>query len=346
MDIAFIIPKRVNRGPVLVVLELVRQLLLHNHHCKVYYMDEGGELSFPCETEYLSFSQTIDFNRYDIVHTHGIRPDMYAFYHKPLSCKAKLVSTMHNYILRDLAYEYNKVVAQVFGRVWLWSLKCHDKIVTLSQDALGYYRSFLPESKLAYVYNTRSLDHTKVLPQALREQIIAFKGDSFLIGANAILTKRKGIDQLIKVLPGLPFCKLLVVGEGKEKIGLENLCVEMGVTDRVLFLGYQEDAYRFLPYYDLFAMPSRSEGFGLTILEAAQYHKRLLCSDVPIFRELLTEKETVFFTLENEESLRKAILYLKDHPEKGDCLYERYEQYFSPECFYRGYEKIYNSLLD
>ena len=345
MDIAYIIPKKVNRGPILVVLDLVRQLLLYGHRCTVFYMDEGDELCFPCNTEYLSFSKSIDFNRYDIVHTHGLRPDLYVFYHKPLSCKAKFVSTMHNYILRDLVYEYNNVVAQVFGRIWLWCLKRHDKIVTLSQDSLNYYRSFFPLSRLAYVYNTRSVDLTKILPSALSRQILAFKGDSFLIGVNAILTRRKGIDQLIRVLPELSFCKLLIVGDGKEKSFLERLCVEKGVSDRVLFAGYHEDAYRFLPYYDLFAIPSRSEGFGLTILEAAQYHKRLLCSDLPIFRELLTDKEADFFSLENEASLSRAILHLKDHPEKGDCLFNRYEKYFSPECFGRAYEQIYLSLL-
>lgn len=345
MDIAFIIPKKINRGPVLVVLELVRQLLLHDHLCTVYYLDEGGDLSFPCKTIPISFSRSIDFNRHDIVHTHGLRPDLYAFRHKPASCRARLVTTMHNYMIRDLAYEYNWLTAQVFGRVWLWALRRHDRIVTLSRDALEYYRSFLPADKLCYVYNTRSLDPLQELSAPEKEQILRFKGSGILIGANAILTRRKGLDQLIDVLPDLPHYKLAIAGEGKARRELERQCVARGVADRVLFLGFRENAYRYLPCYDLFAIPSRSEGFGLTILEAALYRKRLLCSDIPIFRELLTEKEAVFFTLEDKASLRKAIESLAVQPEKGDFLWERYEQYFSPDCFYQAYEKVYHSLL-
>lgn len=346
MDIAFIIPRKINRGPVLVVLELVRQLMLHDHHCIVYYLDEGEELAFPCETVRISLSRSIDFNRYDIVHTHGIRPDVYAFMHKPASCRAKLVSTMHNYMIRDLAYEYNEFTAQVFGRLWLWALKRHDKIVTLSRDALAYYRSFFPEEKLAYVYNTRTLDQSQELSVLEKAQILNFKTGSFLIGANAMLTKRKGLDQLVSVLPDLPRCKLVIVGDGKEKQNLEQLCVKKKVADRVLFLGYQTEAYRYLPYYDLFAIPSRSEGFGLTVLEAALYHKPLLCSDIPIFRELLPGDEAAFFKLEDLQSLKVAIDSLIEHPEKGDLLYRHYERCFSPSCFCAAYEKIYHSLLN
>lgn len=346
MDIAFIIPKKVNRGPVLVVLELVRQILLHGDRCTVYYLDKGEELAFPCETVHVPFSRSIDFDRYDIVHTHGLRPDLYAFRHKPKHCRARLVSTMHNYILRDLVYEYNWLVAQIFGRLWLQILRRHDKIVTLSKDALAYYRSYLPQNKLDYVYNTRSLDKQQGLSSAEEEQILAFKAGHVLIGANAVLTDRKGLDQLVSVLSGLPRYKLVIVGDGKARENLERLAIQNHVADRVLFLGYKKDAYRYLPYYDLFAIPSRSEGFGLTILEAALYHKRLLCSDIPIFRELLTEREAAYFTLEDQESLRKAILLLAEHPEMGDSLYRIYEHRFSPDCCYQAYLKVYHSLLD
>ena len=84
MNIAYIIPKRINAGPILVVQELVKQMILHGHSCIVFYFDEGQEINFLCSTKKISFSQRIDFNSYDIIHTHGLRPDLYIFLHKPV----------------------------------------------------------------------------------------------------------------------------------------------------------------------------------------------------------------------------------------------------------------------
>jgi thymidylate synthase len=57
--------------------------------------------------------------------------------------------------------------------------------------------------------------------------------------------------------------KLIIMGDGKERARFEQMTHELGIDERVLFAGMQKDAFRFLPYYDIYAMPSRSEGFPL-----------------------------------------------------------------------------------
>lgn len=89
MKIAYIIPKLVNKGPIIVVQELVQQMITHGHECYVYFFDEGQEISPPCKTQKISFFESIDFNKFDIIHTHGLRPDLYVFIHKPHKCKSK-----------------------------------------------------------------------------------------------------------------------------------------------------------------------------------------------------------------------------------------------------------------
>ena len=88
MHIAYIVPKLANKGPVIVVLELVRQMLRHGHTCKVFYFDPEQEIQFPCPVERITFSHAIDFRPFDIIHTHGLRPDCYVFVHKPRHCRA------------------------------------------------------------------------------------------------------------------------------------------------------------------------------------------------------------------------------------------------------------------
>ena len=350
MKIAYIIPKPAFKGPIMVVHDLVVQMQAHGHQCVVYAFELGSEVSFPCSVEYISFYKSIDFDAYDIVHTHCFRPDLYGFLHKPKKCRAKLITTMHNYILRDLAYEYNSLIACTMGRFWIGCLSRFDRVVTLSHDAQTYYHAYLPDSNLCYVYNTRDLRDLNLSGEDVsaeeRDLIMDFKGSDKLIGVNAVLTDRKGIDQLISVLPRMAGYKLLIVGDGKSRSSLEKLSIDLQVQERVMFWGYRKNAYRFLPYYDFFAMTSRSEGFGLTILEAALYRKKLICSDIPIFRELLPGNEACFFSLENLDALLNAFKQAEKDSLMGDRLFERYQSAFSPRCFYDNYFAVYQKIIN
>lgn len=345
MKIAYIVPKLANKGPVNVVQELVKQMMLHHHVCVVYYLDEGNEVNFSCPTIRIRFGERIPFDSFDIVHTHGLRPDTYVFFHKPLRCKAKFVTTMHNYVIQDFSYQYNKWTAYTAGNLWMYALCRHDKIVTLSKDAERYYKKWFPSSKLTFAYHTRDIPANGLVADEEKQQVISFKGNSILIGVNAALTEVKGIDQVINVLPYLESYKLLIVGDGKSKESLQRLSQKMGVENRVLFMGYKKDAYRFLPLYDIYALPSRSEGFGLTLLEAAIYHKNVICSNIPLFREIVDDTQVAFFDLENSESLANAIIKATKLKSFGENLYKQYELKYSPDCFYNRYLNIYLSLI-
>lgn len=370
MNIAYIVPKLAQKGPVIVVYELVCQMMAHGHNCTVFHFDEGpDELGFPCQTRRISLwggraavggTGGLDFNRFDIVHSHGLRPDVYIFLHRP--CKparshARCITTLHNYVFADLGYQYNRLTAFLAGRAWLAALRRHDTVVTLSQDALRYYRRFLPEAKLTYAYNTRRLpnDAGQDGPPPLTEAEIA-EATSFatdkeprqapcLIGVHVQLTARKGIDQLLRVLPQLPDHRLLVIGDGPARKELERLSAAKGVSGRVRFLGYRPDAGRYLPLYDLYALPSRSEGFPLALLEAAAQGVAVVCSKLPVFEELVTANEAAFFELENPDSLRAAILEATARKaELARNLHARYRAAFSPEHFYTRYLEIYESV--
>lgn len=395
MKIAYIVPKLAQRGPVIVVRELVAQMMAHGHECAVFYFDEGpDELDFPCVTRRISWrtgrgegraadggTGGLDFNRFDIVHSHGLRPDAYILLHKP--CKparshARCITTLHNYVFDDLRYQYNRLTALLAGRAWLAALRRHDTIVTLSRDALQYYSHYLPAGKLTYAYNTRRLPAAAQDLQPLSEAEIAEatafpvaaaekaddtartqpKAESaarnaaqtpiqprpYLIGVHAQLTGVKGIDQLLRVLPQLPDHRLIIIGDGRERTALEHLAAEKGVAGRVRFLGYRPNAWRYLPLYDLYALPSRSEGFPLALLEAAAHGSAVVCSDLPVFKELVTENEAAFFASENPDSLREAILKATARKaELAQQLHARYLAAFSPDHFYERYLEIYEA---
>ena len=86
-----------------------------------------------------------------------------------------------------------------------------------------YYSRILFWKKLDFAYNTRSLPEDVSLTQEEQRVILDFKGNDCLIGVNALLTFRKGVDIVIRALPALPGYKLFIVGDGKEKGHLEKI---------------------------------------------------------------------------------------------------------------------------
>ncbi len=104
------------------------------------------------------------------------------------------------------------------------------------------------------------------------------------------LQKRKGQDQLIRVLPQLrvaiPEVLYAIVGDGEERQALEALARECDVAEHVQFLGGMEDT-RLRECYqqcDLFVLPNRevdgdTEGFGMVLLEAQACGKAVVAGD-------------------------------------------------------------------
>jgi N-acetyl-alpha-D-glucosaminyl L-malate synthase BshA len=90
--------------------------------------------------------------------------------------------------------------------------------------------------------------------------------------------KVKRISDVIKVFYNIQKempAKLMMVGEGPEKEPAEQLCIELGIEDKVVFFGNSHEIDRILCYSDLFILPSETESFGLAALEA-------MASGVPV----------------------------------------------------------------
>lgn len=83
--------------------------------------------------------------------------------------------------------------------------------------------------------------------------------------------KVKRIPDVIKIFHKIQKkipAKLVMVGEGPEKEKAELLCEELGIMDKVIFLGNSNQIDKILCFSDLFLLPSETESFGLAALEA------------------------------------------------------------------------------
>lgn len=108
--------------------------------------------------------------------------------------------------------------------------------------------------------------------------------------------------------------KLIMVGEGPEKEAAEYLCKQLGLTDKVLFLGNSNEIDRILCFTDLFLLPSETESFGLAALEAMINRVPVISSNTGGIPEV--NKHGVSGYLSNvgniDDMAKNAVTILKD----------------------------------
>jgi len=349
MKIAFIIPSLIKTGPILVVKYIISHIK-NKADIDVYYFDNNIGIDFDCSTYKINFNDTIDFNKYDIIHSHGYRPDKYIWKNRK-NIKGKTVSTIHCDIRFDLRYTYNIIISWIFRWIWLFYIRSHDKIVAISNSLItNYYNYYFSEKKLIYIYNGISLkeiDKYSYIDINDKKLINMIKKNKFkIIGTNAVLTKRKGLQYIISILPLIPDYVFFILGDGKEKEKLSRLAIRFGVADRCYFLGFKNNAIAYLQYYDIYVMPSISEGFGLSLIEAASVKKSCVCSNINVFRELFTDDEVTFCDPKNKQSLKNAIeeAYIM-RTQKGKKVYERTINNYTIEIMGDRYFNLYKSII-
>ena len=95
MKIAYFVPSLDAKGPIFVVKSLSDLLIKREHEIIVYYFDEKEQIKFNCKTEKIAMNQKIDFDYFDILHSHCLRPDIYLSKWKKHIKHAKIISTLH-----------------------------------------------------------------------------------------------------------------------------------------------------------------------------------------------------------------------------------------------------------
>ncbi len=121
--------------------------------------------------------------------------------------------------------------------------------------------------------------------QAAREQTRRELGieNCFVAGNVGRLCYQKNQSFLLEVLAELvkvyPASRLLLVGEGEDRDKLIKRARELGLTDKTLFLGNRRDVERLYWAMDVFAFPSRFEGFGIAAIEAQAAGLPVFCSE-------------------------------------------------------------------
>jgi len=168
-----------------------------------------------------------------------------------------------------------------------------DRYIAVSGDvAANLERRFgVPASRISVVPNAADLDELQAAPGARPADWPGRPGRRAAL-ILARLEAEKGVDIAIRAAAAIPEIDLVIAGEGSCRATLETTARELGIADRVHFLGYRTDPATLLVNADVFVLSSLVEGFPLSVVEAMAAGVPVVASDIGGTREAVEHELT------------------------------------------------------
>ncbi len=273
-------------------------------------------------------------------------------YPMPINAKAlacPTVLTLHDLYPYEIPRNFG-LNQFLFNRLVLrHCLQSVDAIACVSDTTtarLKHYASVKAYGKATRIYNCVEPE-----PCVTQSPPPGLQGEPFLLTV-AQHRRNKNIPLLIRSLHRLlrkgqidASTRLLVLGiEGPETRTIQALVSRLHLRDRVLFLeGLSQPELQWCySHCRAVVLPSRTEGFGLPVAEALLVGCRVVCSDIPAFREI-GGTHCGYFALgtDAEIALAAAIRAALDHPAKEPVLFA----HLSAEVLAKEYARLYRGLL-
>lgn len=208
--------------------------------------------------------------RYDVVHAHLYRSQIYARPAAWLAGAPVVVTTEHS--IGETHIERRRMSAGVRG-LYLASELFSDATIAVSdivRDRL--VRWGVPEAKITVIPNGLDVDALTFDPAARKEtrERFGIPQDAYVIGTLGRLDENKRVGLTIEAAAPLlsDKCVMFVVGRGDQLEPLKAAAARLGLAGRVIFAGFQADTIAMLSALDLYAAASEQETFGLAVLEA------------------------------------------------------------------------------
>lgn len=173
----------------------------------------------------------------------------------------------------------------------------------------------LPEDRIRVIYN--GVDTTAYHPASREERAAARAllgipvGDTVLMAVGS-LKPLKGIDGLLRaaapMLRAEASARLVLIGEGPDRAGLEALATELGIGARVLFAGLRDDVDVMLRAADLLVLPSHTEALPTVIIEAMASGLPVVATRVGGVPELVEPDRSALVVVPGDEAALRAAI--------------------------------------
>lgn len=356
IKLAYVINYITNNGPSRVVLDIIRYLnqekfdislitlLPENDSEIIDSLQRSGIKIYECKTlsrvkclqgKCEEFNKIIGDNLFDIIHSHGMIPDILS---SRVKISAKKVSTIHNNMFEDYLDSYGYIKSRIFIALHVAALKKLDLCVCCSKSVYDALKIYLANT--TYIRN--GIEPVKAHSVVTREEL-GIPGTARLFLYAGALNIRKNVVWLIK-----NFVKyrnndeyLLVLGQGEREAECHT-----AADGHVKLLGFQSDPAAYIQISDVYISASRSEGFSISVLEAISMGVGLLLSDVPSHREMIEMASNIYIgELFSEESFATKIGELRNHQFHKEEISHFQCMCASAKKMSQNYQSSYKQLL-
>jgi glycosyltransferase involved in cell wall biosynthesis len=277
----------------------------------------------------------------DVIHCHGYKADILGLVAARMT-RCKIIATCHNWTNATAALRRN-------SRLDLLALR-HVHCTVAVSDAVFTTLRFagVPDAALRRIdngINVAAYDSIDIRPEDLSTPIL---------GAVSRLSSEKGIDVLVRALPQIvaehPTLICRVVGAGPDREALLTLAEELGVSDHLRLEGFCSDIPAFLRECTVVALPSRTEGMPLAVLEAMASCRPVVASAVGSVPYLLLDGAAgLLVTPDDHETLAAGICKLLSNSELRNQMaaraLEHVTAHFDLKSMARKYLEVYVELL-
>lgn len=260
-----------------------RKINIKIKHKNIKIFDSNKKYSFKSLFE---LKNLIKKEKIDVLHCHLIKSQLFGWFLKIFYFpKIKLIQHEHGEIFLN-NFLYNK-----FLNI---SQKTTDLFIAVSKVTKNKLikNGKVKNDRITVLYNF--VDLKKFLNKLTKEKIfeerkkLGIKKDEFVVGYVGRLSKTKECDVLIKSLACLKFnFRCLIVGNGSEKENLKRMVNKLGIENKIIFTGYINKPEKIYPLFDAFVMPSLSESFGISAIEASSQGVPVIVSNIEVMQEII-----------------------------------------------------------
>jgi len=200
-----------------------------------------------------------------------------------------------------------------------------DLVIGNTPDLMDHFiKQGIPAEKVEFIPNFGDIRQTVLSRDKARESIRISEripNTHRIILALGRLHPVKGLDVLLRAIAPVPDVTVLLAGDGPLRADLEALAKELGVADRIRFLGWRSDVAELFAATDICCFTSRREGLGNVILEAWGQKVPIVAARAEGPSWLIDDDvDGLLFDIDDHRQLTKCIQTLLDQPELGKRL--------------------------
>ena len=216
----------------------------------------------------------------------GMFANLIALWARRLSgVPCRLAITEHN-TLSSIVKSKSDLRWQVYPKLAKWFYPWADQIITVSNDVANDLTrtAKIPRKLIQVVYNPIVTADLQAKSKEPLDHPWFKDGEPPVILSVGRLTDQKAFDILIQAFYFVRknhAVKLLILGEGENRVALETLIWQLGLEQDVSLMGFVQNPYPYMAHASLFVLPSRWEGLPTVLVEALYLGAPIVATDCP-----------------------------------------------------------------